>query len=132
MVISLADIVVVFPLFPIYEPYGKNVWLWTEIFGNTQRRFWPFFAIGSYILIGAKLTIRELIEEQRRRLDSANPAERLAAALLIRGELTKRLSKLDDREIGQLLDDQVGAMLNFFGPESIVCDAAVTRLRGHV
>jgi hypothetical protein len=78
------------------------------------------------------LTIRELIEEQRKRLNSANPAERLAAALLIRGEMAKRLDKLDDHEIGQLLDDEVGANLNLFGPESTVCDAAVTRLRGRV
>jgi hypothetical protein len=56
--------------------------------------------------------------------------ERLAAALLIPSELTKRLDKLDDHEIGQLLDDEVGAKLNLFAPESTVCDAAVTRLRG--
>jgi hypothetical protein len=62
-------------------------------------------------------------------MNSANPVERLAAALLIRGELTKRLDELDDHEIGQLLDDEVGAKLNFFAPESTVCDAAVTRLR---
>ena len=75
------------------------------------------------------LTIRELIEEQRRRMNSANPIERLAAALLIPSELAKRLNKLNDREIGELLDDEVGAKLNLFGPESTVCDAAVTRLR---
>jgi hypothetical protein len=79
-------------------------------------------------LEGLNLTIRELIEEQRRRVNSANPVERLAAALLIRGELTKRLDKLDDHEIGELLDDEVGAKLNLFAPESTVCDAAVTRL----
>ena len=62
-------------------------------------------------------------------MNSANPAERLVAALLIPSELTKRLDKLDDREIGQLLDDEVGAKLNLFGPESTVCEAAVTRLR---
>ena len=78
---------------------------------------------------GRNLRIEKLIEEQRRRMNSANPAERLAAALLIRGELTKRLDKLDDHEIGQLLDDEVAAKLNLFAPESTVCDAAVTRLR---
>jgi len=72
------------------------------------------------------------MEEQRRRVNSSNPVERLAAALLIRGELTKRLDNLDDDEIGQLLDDEVGAKLNLFGPESTVCDAAVTRLRRRV
>jgi hypothetical protein len=76
------------------------------------------------------VTIRELIEEQRRRMNSGNAMERLAAALLIPSELTKRLDKLDDHEIGQLLDDEVGAKLNLFAPESTVCDAAVTRLRG--
>jgi hypothetical protein len=62
-------------------------------------------------------------------MNSANPVERLAAALLIRGELTKRLDELDNHEIGQLLDDEVGARLSVFAPESTVCDAAVTRLR---
>ena len=75
------------------------------------------------------MTIRELIEELRRRVNSANPVERLAAALLIRGELAKRLDQLNDHEIGKLLDDEVGAKLNLFAPESTVCDAAVTRLR---
>lgn len=75
------------------------------------------------------MNIRELIEEQRRRVNSSNPVERLAAALLIPSELTKRLDKLDDHEIGQLLDDEVGAKLSLFGPESTVCHAAVTRLR---
>jgi hypothetical protein len=75
------------------------------------------------------VTIRELIEEQRRRMNSANPTERLAAALLIPNELTKRLGKLDDHEVGQLLDDEVAAKLNLFGAESTVCDAAVKRLR---
>jgi hypothetical protein len=65
-------------------------------------------------------------------MNSANPAERLAAALLIRGELTKQLDKLYDHEIGQLLDDEIGAKLNLFGPESTVCDAAVTRLRRRI
>jgi hypothetical protein len=63
-------------------------------------------------------------------MNSANPRERLAAVLLIPGELTKRLGKLGDHEIGQLLDDEVGAKLNVFAPESTVCAAAVTRLRG--
>jgi hypothetical protein len=75
------------------------------------------------------LTIRELIEEQRRRLNSSNPVERLAAALLIPSELTKRLNKLDDPAIGDLLDEEIGANLSVFGPESTVCDAAVKRLR---
>jgi hypothetical protein len=93
----------------------------------------PFLAVLCYRFVyfhwEQALTIRELIEEQRRRMNSGNPVERLAAALLIPSELAKLLDKLDDHEIGQLLDDEVGAKLNLFAPESTVCDAAVTRLR---
>jgi hypothetical protein len=104
-----------------------------EIFGNTHSAFWTIFPKRPYTKTeGLNVTIRELIEEQRRRMNSANPAERLAAALLIPGELTKRLDMLDDHEIGQLLDDEVGAKLNVFAPESTVCDAAVTRLRRRI
>jgi hypothetical protein len=78
------------------------------------------------------LTIRELIEEQRRRLRSNNPAEQLAAALLIPGVLAKRLRLLGDSQLAQLLDDEVGAQLNLLAPESTICLAAVDRLRGHV
>jgi hypothetical protein len=80
-------------------------------------------------LEGLDLTIRQLIRLQRQRLCSTNPVERFAAALLISGELRKRLDELDDHKIGQLLDDEVGARLNVFTPESTVCNAAVTRLR---
>ena len=75
------------------------------------------------------LTIRQLIQQQRQRLCSTNPVERFAAALLISGELTKRLSNLTDCEIGELLDDEVGARLNIFAPELTICLAAVDRLR---
>jgi hypothetical protein len=120
-----------------FAPHGvgiRNKWkirlVLGEIFGNTHSAFWTIFPRRPYTKIeGLNVTIRELIEEQRRRMNSANPRERLAAVLLIPGELTKRLDKLDDHEIGQLLDDEVGARLNVFAPESTVCDAAVTRLR---
>ena len=75
------------------------------------------------------MTIRGLIQQQRQRLRSSNPVERFAAALLISGELTKRLSKLNDSEIGKLLDDEVGARLNVFAPELTICLAAADRLR---
>ena len=133
MVIVFADDTFLFPLYAIYELDGKNVWFWAEIFGNTHPHFWPFFAVSSYIESGdKKVTILELMEEQRRRINSGNPVERLAAALLIPSELAKRLSKLDDREIGELLDQEVGAKLSLLAPESTVCDAAVTRLRRRI
>jgi len=80
----------------------------------------------------ASLTIQELIEEQRRRLRSANPAERLAAALLIPGVLAKRLRMLGDPQLAQLLEDEVWSRMNLLAPESTVCLAAVDRLRRDV
>ena len=76
-----------------------------------------------------ELTIREIIAEQRRRLRSANPAERLAAALLLPKLLAERLRDLNDVEIGKLLDEEVCSNLNFFGPETTVCMEAVNRLQ---
>ena len=78
------------------------------------------------------MTIREIIAEQRRRLRSANPAERLAAALLIPSVLAKRLRLLGDPQLAQLLEDEVWSRMNLLTPESTICLAAVDRLRGHV
>ena len=75
------------------------------------------------------MTIRELIEEQRRRLRSSNPAERLAAALLIPGVLAERLRELSDFNLGQLLEDEVWSNLNLLAPESTICLVAADRLR---
>jgi hypothetical protein len=78
------------------------------------------------------LTVRELIKEQRRRLGSVNPVERFAAALLIPAALAKQLNRLADHQIGQLLDDEVGARLNLLAPEATICLVAVDRLRRRV
>jgi hypothetical protein len=75
------------------------------------------------------LTIRELMEEQRKRVRSRNPAERLAAALMIPAELSRRLWLLDNSEIAQLLDDQVCANMSILAPEATICDEAALRLR---
>ena len=80
----------------------------------------------------ASLTIQELIEEQRRRLRSANPAERLAAVLLIPSVLAKRLRLLRDPQLAQLLEDEVWSRMNLLAPETTICLAAADRLRGHV
>ena len=62
--------------FTVYGALGKIVWFWAEIFGNTHSAFLDDFSNRSvYSSRGRGLTIRELIEEQRRRLGSANPAE---------------------------------------------------------
>ena len=76
------------------------------------------------------MTIRELIEEQRRRLGSGNPVERFAAAILIPAVLAERLAGLADRQLGQLLLDEVWPGLSPLAPESTICLHAADRLRG--
>jgi hypothetical protein len=78
------------------------------------------------------LTIREIIAEQRRRLASTNPVERLAAALLIPSLLRERLNELRNHELGQLLEDEVWSYLNLLAPESTICLVAADRLRRRV
>lgn len=77
------------------------------------------------------MTIQEIIAEQRRRLASANPAERLAAGLLIPNLLRERLNELGDYQLGQLLEDEVWSYLNLLAPESTICLVAADRLRSH-
>ncbi len=75
------------------------------------------------------MTIRELMEEQRKRVRSRNPAKRLAAALLIPAVLSRRLRLLGNSEIAQLLDEEVCANLSILAPEMTVCVEAALRLR---
>ena len=75
------------------------------------------------------MTIQEIIAEQRRRLACGNPAERLAAALLIPNLLRERLNEFGDRQLGQLLEDEVWPCLNLLAPESTICLVAGDRLR---
>jgi hypothetical protein len=72
----------------------------------------------------------ELIKKQRELVDSDNPMKRLAGALLIPAVLAERLAGLADRQIGQLLLDEVSPCLSPFHPESVLCLHAVDRLRG--
>ena len=75
------------------------------------------------------MTIQELMEEQRKRVRSDNSVERLAAALLIPAELSRRLRLLGNSEIAQLLDDEVCANMSILAPEATVCAEAALRLR---
>ena len=75
------------------------------------------------------MTIRELIEEQRRRLGSGKPMERFAA-MLIPAVLAERLAGLADRQVGQLLLDEVWPGLSPLAPESTICLHAAHWLRG--
>ena len=70
------------------------------------------------------MTIRELMEEQRKRVRSRNPAERLAAALLIPAELSERLRLLDNSEIAQLLDDEVCQNMSISAPDALLAPQA--------
>ena len=75
------------------------------------------------------MTIRELIDEQRRCMRSPNPVERFASALLIPGELLRHLRQLRNFDIGQLLEDEVLPNLNILAPELTICTEAADRLR---
>lgn len=76
------------------------------------------------------MTIAELIAEQRRRLSSGKPVERFAAAMLIPAVLAEQLAGLADRQVGQLLLDEVWPGLSPLAPESTICLHAADRLRG--
>lgn len=76
------------------------------------------------------MTIRELMEEQRRRVRSGNPAERFAAALLIPAELSRRLRILADVQVGRLLEREVCSNMGILAPEAAVCTEAAQRLQG--
>jgi hypothetical protein len=75
------------------------------------------------------MTIRELMEEQRRRVRSSDPAERFAAALLLPAELAKRLRTVSGFRLGELLEHEVCSILNLLAPELTVCAEAAERLR---
>jgi len=72
------------------------------------------------------------MQEQRKRVLSNNPVERLAAALLIPAELSRRLRLLSDSQIGRLLDEEVCPNLSLLAPEATVCVEAADRLRGAI
>jgi hypothetical protein len=74
------------------------------------------------------LTIRELMEEQRKRVRSTNVTERFAAALLIPGAIADRLRELDDFDLGNVLEHEVCSHLSVLAPELTVCMEAAERL----
>lgn len=75
------------------------------------------------------MTIRELMEEQRKRVRSSDPAERFAAVLLLPAELAKRLRTVSSFRLGELLEHEVCSNLNLLAPELTVCAEAAERLR---
>ena len=91
---------------------------------------WTILKARLYTYVEGNVTIRELIDEQRKRVCSGDPAERLAAALLIPAELSRRLRLLGDSEIAQLLDEEVSGNMSVLAPELTICIEASLRLRG--
>ncbi|MGC1452360.1 MAG: hypothetical protein WA830_20205 [Candidatus Sulfotelmatobacter sp.] len=75
------------------------------------------------------MTIRELMEEQRKRVRSSDLTERFAAALLIPGVLAERLRELNDVQLGQVLEHEVCSNLSVLAPELTVCMETAERLR---
>jgi hypothetical protein len=90
---------------------------------------WTILNARLYTYVEGNVTIRELMKEQRKRVRSRNPAERLAAVLLIPAELSRRLRLLGNSEIAQLLDDEVCGNMSMSAPEAMVCVEAAHRLR---
>jgi hypothetical protein len=74
------------------------------------------------------ITVRALIERQRRLSGSQNPFERLVGTLFAAGTLDIRLAKLTDHQVGQLMFDHVENFASILHPESAICQHATRRL----
>jgi hypothetical protein len=75
-----------------------------------------------------KPTIRGLIELQRRFCQSKSPFIRRIALLITAGALDRHLDALSDRQVGQLMSDNVGRDLGIVQPEATICSQATRRL----
>jgi hypothetical protein len=75
-----------------------------------------------------QLGVHALIAAQRRLMDSQHPFEQVVGTLWVAGTLKRRLARLTDRQIGQLLWDHVLDELTLFGPGAAICEHAVRRL----
>jgi len=58
-----------------------------------------FLTLLCILQVGDSLAIPELMQQQRARVRSSKPAERLAATLLMPGLLRERLRELDDFQL---------------------------------
>ena len=72
--------------------------------------------------------VRRLIDLQRRLLQSKSPFVRRVGTLLAAGALDRHLAELSDKQIGQLLRDDVGNDLGILQPEATICNQATRRL----
>ena len=72
--------------------------------------------------------VRRLINLQRRLLQSKSPFVRRIGTLLAAGALDRHLAELSDKQIGELLRDDVGGDLGILQPEATICNQATRRL----
>ena len=72
--------------------------------------------------------VRRLIEVHRRLLQSKSPFVRRIGTLLAAGALDRHLAELSDKQIGQLLRDDVENDLGVLQPEATICNQATRRL----
>jgi len=72
--------------------------------------------------------VRRLIEVHRRLLQSKYPFVRRIGTLLAAGALDRHLAELSDKQIGQLLRDDVENDLGVLQPEATICNQATRRL----
>jgi len=72
--------------------------------------------------------VRRLIDLQRRLLQSKSPFVRRIGTLLAAGALDRHLAELTDKQIGQLIFDEVGNDLGALQPEATICNQATRRL----
>ncbi len=72
--------------------------------------------------------VRRLIDLQRRLLQSKSPFVRRIGTLLAAGALDRHLAELSDKQIGELLRDDVGNDLGVLQPEAIICHQATRHL----
>jgi len=72
--------------------------------------------------------VRRLIDLQRRLLQSKSPFVRRIGTLLAAGALDRHLAELSDKQIGELLRDDVGNDIGILQPEATICNQATWRL----
>ena len=73
-------------------------------------------------------SVRGLIELQRRLCQSKSPFVRRVGLLITAGALDQYLDALSDRQVGQLMADEVGRDLGIVQPEASICRQATQRL----
>jgi hypothetical protein len=75
-----------------------------------------------------RLDVHGLIEAQRMLAQSKHPFAQIVCVLWINGSLKRRLARLTDRQIAQLMFDYVWDDLIVFSPAAAICEHATERL----